>query len=181
MWKREFKKEKTEIVSPKSIIQQQCTELSKLTNGFIIGRVVEYNGFTESGESLVGGSYSSSRLSLSPTIPQPFVVKRNIQDNLGEIERDIFSFEFFITSKETPKYKYRAFFIKYDIELYPVKITLDVDIANEINPVSDESQKNEIFIFNTQTEFINFLEKVLNSEKITNVINSLIAINSLKD
>lgn len=170
LWIKKF--EQGELSSPKKILEQQCAELNKLTNGIIIGRVSEYQGSIRNNDPL-----SSMSLSLAKTI----VTKTNVQDELGEVNSNIFTYEFFITSKDTPKYKYRAFFMQYGISLYPVRIVLDMDIADEINPVDGDNENNYNLDCDDKENFIGLLSKILNSNKITQIINSLLTLNGIED
>ncbi|MCL2386918.1 MAG: hypothetical protein FWC89_05120 [Defluviitaleaceae bacterium] len=77
-----------------------------------------------------------------------------------------FKFEFFLTSTFTPAYKYSVMFISHKIEYYPLTVEIDHDIAKEM----------DISIFvtaNDEEEFISILSKIINSEKVKKVINSL--------
>lgn len=92
---------------------------------------------------------------------------KKIKDNSNK-------FEFYITSKETPKYKYRVFFFEYGIEQYPIKITLEEDIDSEINKERD----HKTYEIENEEELTDMLGKVLNSKKINNVIEGLIQMNN---
>lgn len=93
----------------------------------------------------------------------------NVQKNLGEVEDSKFVFEFYITSRATPNYKYRVMFIEYGIAFYPVTITLDETIAEEIK----ETTKIEC---QTQEVFEEKLEMILGSAKLEQIINNLLLI-----
>ena len=91
----------------------------------------------------------------------------NIQDDLGEIAEFNFKYEFFITSTQTPTYKYRAFFLQYNISIYPLTLVLDETISKELG------WTNYIVRCDTEEDFIQKLAEILNSEKIYSIINSL--------
>lgn len=95
---------------PKKILEEQCVNLTKSTNSIVIARVSEYTGNIESYQ-IPGLSkqlqYSSSQwteLLKDQTV--------NIQSALGEIGDAPFTYEFFLSSKNMPDYKFRIMFLK---------------------------------------------------------------------
>ena len=88
-----------------------------------------------------------------------------------DIVDDGFMFEFFLTSKYAPNYKYTVMFIKHSIDYYPLTIQLDSDIADEICTGGQFSNPN--LTVNDENEFIHALSKIINSAKMRKVINSL--------
>ena len=156
LWKKEFKAQ--EIQTPKEILDEQCNELSKITSGKIIAKTEVYDGPTY--------SYTTD---LTSTISRITEQTYNVQSDLGEIKNRDFKYEFFITSKITPSFKYRVMFFQYGITFYPVDITLDETIANEIST-------DEYITCNSSEEFTEYLCKILNSKKLENVITALLSI-----
>jgi len=161
LWNKEFAPQSVE--TPKEIIEQQCDSLERLTKGKITAKLSEYDGHIA---SYIKSGITSSIGAIGASLGDREV---NIQEDLGEIKSDNFIFEFFITSKSTPNYKYRVMFIKYGIEFYPTLIVLDESIASEL----DVEQNIEVA---SQEKFEEILEKILNSNKIEKVINALLAI-----
>ncbi len=155
LWKKEFHAQKTSDTA-ESILEGQCTFLLQQTNGKIIAKVSAYDGPKDN--------------DFSETIKMPSFMKMpNVQKNLGEVEDSKFVFEFYITSRATPNYKYRVMFIEYGIAFYPVTITLDETIAEEIK----ETTKIEC---QTQEVFEEKLEMILGSAKLEQIINNLLLI-----
>jgi len=148
-----------EVDTPVEIIQYQCTRLWEMTEGSIIAKVYEYS-------QPIFSYIEKSRL--IRTIDEN--KKINIQENLGDVSDGTFSYEFFITSTSTPKFKYRIMFLQYDISVYPVTLVLDESILEELE------LNQELVTCNNQTEFEIILEKILNSKKVTNVISALLKI-----
>lgn len=154
---------------PKYFVQQQCKILSDLTKGKIIGRVSEYDGVYRSEYKGVNTLNLESLIKASEAIGAG--KKFDIQKKLGAGDEDErFVYEFFITSEKTSKYKYRICFLYYSILLYPVGITLEKSIADELD-LKDE------FKLNSEEEFIEFLEKLLSSKRVTSVISNLLILN----
>ena len=135
-------------VTPRDIIQEQCAVLNQMTEGRIIGRVVEYN----------------KRVDVAKAIQEALIPSNQISNN------DTFAYEFFITSMNTPKYKFRVCIVEYGIMQYPILFTLDTEIANEIG-IDDE------FTIDDMDKFTECLSTVLNSEKLEKVISGLLAFN----
>ena len=149
----------TALVQPKSIIQEQCDELLKLTNNLVIGKIEEYDGPIDSYKSNFASTIASS-------LQQEF----DVQTELGDVSENSFTYEFYLSSKYTPKFKYRVLFINYGITYYPLKIVLDETIATQIGCENTIQLENE-------SEFKTVLGKILNSDKLKSVINSLFALN----
>ncbi len=153
---------------PKKILEEQCVNLTKSTNSIVIARVSEYTGNIESYQ-IPGLSkqlqYSSSQwteLLKDQTV--------NIQSALGEIGDAPFTYEFFLSSKNMPDYKFRIMFLKNGIMGYPLKIVLEEGIAEEIN----DSDCGYIYILQNQAQFLDLLRKILNSERVTEIVTRLI-------
>ena len=158
LWKINF--EPMSINTPKEIVETQCEYLGELTDGKIIAKISDYEGPISSYTKLnfltiFGSSFKDQKV--------------NIQEDLGDIGKSTFTFEFFITSPKTPNYKYRIMFFQYGIAFFPTVIVLDEAIANELEGEQD-------IICYSQEEFENNLKNILNSQKIENVVNALLAI-----
>lgn len=54
-----------------------------------------------------------------------------MQNILGD-QQSKFIYEFYITAKAAPKYKYRIMFVAFGISVYPVEVSLEKSIADEI-------------------------------------------------
>lgn len=155
--------------APRYFVQEQCKDLSEITEGKIIARISEYDGeyrsryqdtYTSTVNALIGasGALASNK-------------KFDVQKKLGAgNDNENFVYEFYITSKNTAKYKYRVCFLYYSVLLYPVGISLEKSIA-------DELEKSGEFQINSEVEFLEFLQKLLSSERVTSVINNLLSLN----
>lgn len=82
-----------------------------------------------------------------------------------------FVYEFYITSKRTPKYKYRLCFIYFSITLYPVGITIDKSIASSAGLEDTELE------IETEDAFEELLGRILSCKKVTSIIKNLLNIN----
>lgn len=159
LWNREFSVQ--EIKTPFDFLKEQGKELERMTNGIIISMVSVYKGFfdAETGNDL-------SRVSLKS------LANNDVRKELGHGgESSWFIYEFSITSVGTPRYRYRAFVVKYNISIYPVKLAVEASIAEEIGLESIYE------ICDTEADFVEVLSKILNSSIITNLVNNLLSIN----
>lgn len=166
-----------EIKSPLEIVQNQCSELSNISNGKIIARVMEYNGVYKSDPIVVTvqNKLHNNSLHFDDIIESGSGF--NVQDIMGDkynIDSNYsneFVYELFVTSKKTPKYKYRIFFMYYGIDLYPVGLTIQEDIAKEIEFASEGMN------IGNEEEFIKALKKILGSVTLGNILRKLILFN----
>lgn len=157
------------IKAPKFFFEEQCKVLSEITGGKIIARVSEYDGEYQTRYQNTYASTVGALIGASGVTGQS--IKFNVQKKLGEGNDDEkFVYEFYITSKKTSKYKYRVCFLYYSVMLYPVGISLDKSIADELE------SKGEFYI-NSEEEFLGFLQKLLSSKRVTSVINNLLSLN----
>jgi len=147
-----------ELKQPKDIVKEQCDELAKLTHDYVIGKIEPYDG-------PIRNHPSHLSVSLAASLTQSF----NVQNELGDISENRFTYEFFISSKYTPNFKYRVFFLDYGIPCYPLEMVLDETIAKQIN-------MDYNVICNNEEELSALLKRVLNSDKMKDVINSLFTI-----
>ena len=158
LWRVQTEKK---IHTPHDIISEQCKYLSEMTDGKVIARIAPYKGDYK--------SYSkSNELELAGRL---FVQDNSfdVQNVLGD-QQSKFIYEFYITAKAAPKYKYRIMFVAFRISVYPVEVSLEKSIADEIG--MDKSE----FTLSSEEEVINLVGKVLGSERISAVVSNLINI-----
>lgn len=149
------------FILPKDIVQFQCDKLSEMSSGLVLGKIKEYDGpindYTRSG----------SLDALRDIFDEKEV---RIQSDLGELSGSSFTYEFYITSKNTTNFIYRVFFLRYGISPYPLQIVLDESIAIEIKKDSN----NVCF---DEADFYEILREILNSSKIKTIVRNLFLIN----
>ena len=150
-------------VMPNIVMSDICNELEKITRGFVVANVREYEGRIESYDTM--GAMAALASSLQSTL---YV---DIQDKLGTIEEKSFKYELFLTASQIENYKYRVLFMKYGIAGYPVKVVLEQDIADELN---NEENSGYIYTLDSKDEFENLLVKIFNSKTIQKIVQNLI-------
>lgn len=164
MWK--FNIEQDSFETPREIVANQCKELSKLTKGKVIARITEYEGEYKSYSNM-----SNLKL-MSETVNMMIGKNFDVQEALGEESEDEqIVYEFYLTANNTPKYKYRIFFLYHGIMFYPVGISLEKGIAKELGLETE-------FLLNTQEDFKECLAQILGSNKVALIIQNLYKMSS---
>ena len=79
-----------------------------------------------------------------------------------------FVYEFYLTSKATSYYKFSIFLLYFDTKLYPVGLSIEQSIADEIGCETEIKIPDE-------EAFRNILASILASNTVTNVIKNLLA------
>lgn len=157
-----------DIQSPLEIVDIQCKELSKLSDGRVIARVTEYDGPYRSKEI----SFEQQIREISLFDETRFDVQTIMGDNATSGDHsNRFVYELFVTSKNTPKYRYRVFIMYYSIDMYPVGLTIQEDIAKEIGFNSEGMEFKDV------TSFTEGLSKILGSNVLGKVLKNLASLN----
>lgn len=157
-----------DLTEPDKVIQVILSELSRETNGIILGKIQPYSGQI----------FSYRKVGI-PGILEAFdggdrMV--DVQDQLGEIGREIHKFECYLYTPEYDKYKFRVFFIQYDIANYPVDVVLDESVSRSIS----DSSYGYVYTCNTRDELESLIYRIFNSKRIVAVMQELIRINQAK-
>lgn len=134
--------------TPYDLVHEQCEILADITDGNVIARIISYDGCYKSHHNLDDSIDAFLRLGEG----SPFV------------------YEFFVTSKKTPRYKYRICFLYYSALLYPAGISLEQTIAEELGMETE-------FYMEDEQRFIEVLKGILGSEILSKIIKNLIRIN----
>ncbi len=161
IWKRKFKNERKKM--PNQIAIEFCNKLYNKTNKTVIAKVSTFNvSFKD---------MTSSSPIFNAIKPTVLFDMSTVQDFLGAVDgNNKFTYEMYITGSKTKNYKYRFCFIEYGIEAYPLKIAMDSDIAKEL-------EKSTIVECENEQDYKKLLIDILNSKKLTDVIEGLMAIN----
>lgn len=152
-------------VMPDIVMSDICNELEKITKGFVVANVREYDGKIESYDTM--GAMAALAASLQTSM------RIDIQDKLGVIEETSFKYEMYLTANQIENYKYRVMFVGYGIAGYPVKVVLEQDIADELNNKED-------YTIDSKTEFEELLVSVFNSKTMQKIIQNLITASNRK-
>ena len=156
-------------VMPDIVMSDICNELEKITKGFVVANVREYDGKIESYDTI--GAMAALAASLQTSM------RVDIQDKLGVIDETSFKYEMYLTASQIENYKYRILFIGYGITGYPAKIVLEQDIADELNNKEDSGY---IYTVNSKTELEELLGSIFNSKTMQKIIQNLITASNRK-
>lgn len=162
---------------PKKILEEQCSYLNKETKEVVIGRVAQYLGNLGSYYTTPIASALSDDLerTLGADISKAITLKKiDAQMKLGEVGEDLFTYEFFLTSKGTPDYKFRVLFMQYGITGYPVTIILEEGIADEI----DHSDDGYTYYVQNRKEYEELLAMIFSSKRFGEILTKLMQLNS---
>lgn len=158
VWSANFKKKN--IKFPRDIAVEYCNQLYEKTDKIVIAKVEKYD------KNIEDMDFTFPIINLNP-----LVKNSKVEEYLGEVSgNDKFTYELYLTGMNTPKYKYRFCFIENGICPYPVKIAIDTDIAVELGYETKISCENE-------DVYKEILIKILNSNKMKEVIEGLMTIN----
>ncbi len=154
-----------DMTAPDKVIEEILLQLPDDTQGMIYGSIATYDGPVN--------SYTTTRSSLAEAFATITTEKHvDIQDSLGKCGEEDKKFECFLYTPVFTKFKYRIFFMKYEIANYPVQFTLEEGIARSIN----ENNSQYIFICNNRGEVEELLVRILTSKKVLGVMQELIRI-----
>ena len=142
-------------VMPDVVMSDICNELEKITKGFVVANVREYDGKIESYDTI--GAMAALAASLQTSM------RVDIQDKLGVIDETSFKYEMYLTASQ--------------IEGYPAKIVLEQDIADELNNKEDSGY---IYTVNSKTELEELLVSIFNSKTLQKIIQNLITASNRK-
>ena len=79
----------------------------------------------------------------------------------------LFNYSFNLVAPALGNYTYRLFYVAHDINLYPATISLDDDIAQEVDNFGGEVQVSN------EEEFKDYLSRILGSQKTLKRISTI--------
>ncbi len=92
---------------------------------------------------------------------------------------DRFSYSFQIVAPTLENYRYNLFDVWHGVQLYPVQVSLDETIAEEIRQRSGDwnfTTKSDLIVVDEEKGLIDLLREILRSQKTLRVIESLLAL-----
>ena len=157
-----------DLTAPDIVINELLAQLPEETKGLINGKVQEYNGYvmsyTQRGFSSIAATIGVEDKDV------------DIQNDLGEIGTQTYKFECYLYTPEYEKYRYRMFFIKYNISHYPVTVVLEDSVARSVLGANE----GYVYTCNTRTELEHLVVRILTSKRIIAVMQELIRVNQAK-
>ncbi len=159
-----------DLTAPDIVINELLEQLPIETHGLICGKIQPYSGH------IVSYTKKSGMASLALALGTVQEQEVDIQDELGKIGTETHKFECYLYTPEYEKYRYRMFFVKYDVSNYPVTIVLEESIAKSI----PGTNSGYICTCNTRDELEGLIVSVLTSKRIIKVMQELIRVNQAK-
>ena len=157
-----------DLTAPEKVIEEVLTQVSEETNGIVLGKIASYSGhvmsYTQTGLSSIAAAIGSMDKEI------------DIQKDLGKIGQESHKFECYLYTPEYEKYKYRVFFVKYDVANYPVSVILEESVARSVAGTNT----GYIFTCNTKDELEDLIIKIFTSKKLISVMQELVRINQSK-
>ncbi len=100
-------------------------------------------------------------------------VSDDYRDAVSE-EKDYFTYRFYIAAPALGDYRYRLLTISHSIDLYPLDITVDRSVLEEL-PDDVEPNDMDDLVVGSQEEFIEILRAIFATKKVRRVIEAIIA------
>ena len=153
--------------TPSEYIENEVVdEIREATQGILYSEIKQYTGKIQSYDYKTGsGIYNVLGDFGGKTI------HHNIQNDLGEIDRNEYTYEFYIKSSLIDSYKYRVMFFRFGDAGYPVTVVLSSVIAKSIN---DDNSSEYVYSIGNMEEFGAFIEDVINSDALHDILQEAI-------
>lgn len=157
-----------DLTAPDIVIDELLAQLPDETNGLINGRIQEYSGhimsYTKRGMSSIAFALGTQDEEI------------DIQKDLGKIGTETHKFECYLFTPQYEKYRYRMFFVKYNVSNYPVTVVVEDSVAQSIS----STNTGYIYTCNTHAELEDLVVRILTSKRIVTVMQELIRVNQSK-
>lgn len=153
-----------DLTAPEKVIEEVLTQVSEETNGIVLGKISSYNGHVM--------SYTQTGLSSLAVAIGTVDKEIDIQKDLGKIGQESHKFECYLYTPVYEKYKYRVFFVKYDVANYPVSVILEESVARSVSGTNS----GYVFTCNTKDELEDLIIKIFTSKKMISVMQELVRI-----
>jgi hypothetical protein len=136
----------TATASPLTILKEQASLLGAKTKNILKAGVTRYER-------------------------SPAVISRNVvAAKSAAVADEPFKYAFYLEAPALDNYTYRLFTAAYDVNLYPVRLAVDDDIASELGTFSGLD-----LIASDEEEFKQLLSKILASQKTRKVVNAILS------
>lgn len=94
-------------------------------------------------------------------------------DSIMKGHENDFNYSYYLIGKFLKDYSFKLFDFSHSITMYPVKVTIDEEMAKEFNAEQSMHLDNE-------EEFINLVGSIFNSGRVKSIIGSIIQISGAK-
>lgn len=157
-----------DLTAPEEVVKKILVEISEETRGIVLGKIEPYSGhvmsYTKPGFSAIAAAMGTADREV------------DIQSDLGKIGQEEHKFECFLYTPAYEKYRFRVFFIKYDVANYPVNVILDESVARSAQGVGS----GYVFTCDTRAQLEELVVKIFASKRMINVMQEFVRINQSK-
>lgn len=153
-----------DLTAPDKVIKEILSQLPEVTADNVWGEIEHYDGNITSYTKSSIYDFSSALVGEK---------KVDIQTELGVSGNTEYRYECYLYSKANEFYKYRMFFVQYNIAKYPVKLVLERSIAESISPATS----GYIFHCNNREELEELVERILTSKRVISIMQEIIRVN----
>ena len=172
----EFVSNYEKMIPPRELIEKHFISVIKdRSHDYLFAEIKEYKGKIISYETT-----ESSIGVLSTMVRQEKKVYHDIQNELGDINKEYCTFEVYIGSKYYENYKYRVMFIQYGLAGYPVKVVLADAISRDVI-MSEIMDKPYIYQIKDMDMMNDLICKVLESKSFHSVMQEAINISIIEE
>ena len=156
-----------DLTSPEIVVEKLISQIKDETNSMVFGKIDNYEGAID--------SYTVP--SFAEQISEALGRDRknvDVQQELGELNKETRKFEVFLCTPVYNQYKYRICFIEFGIANYPVKVVLEQSIADEINKAGKKN--SYIYSCANRSELEELIVSIICSKKVISVMQEIINI-----
>lgn len=157
-----------DLTAPNIVVEEILAQLPEQTNGIVYGGIADYSGPIESYTRPAPFSGFAEALGRREEV--------DIQTDLGATGQKKRKFECFLYTKTYDHYKFRLFFMEYNISNYPVKLVLEESIAFS----ATQSRASYTQNCSNRDELEELLFRILTCKKTITIMQEIIRIDQIK-
>ena len=117
-----------DLTAPDKVVAEILSHLPEATNNYVSGKIEPYDGLIE---SISNDTFSV----LAKSIGQ--VGQYDVQEDLGASGEESKEFECYLYTPIYEHYKFRVFFMQYNLSHYPVKLVIEKSVAQNMSNSSN--------------------------------------------
>lgn len=166
---KDFSFDYESIIQPRELIEDFFIPVIKeKTKSYLFAEIKDYKGKIR--------SYEEKRtISAAELLGRTHDCKEfhDIQDSLGELGKELLTYELFVGSKLLSSYKYRILFVQYGKAGYPATVVLTDAISREIN-FTGSIEMPYIYKIGSMQRMKDLLNAILGAESLHSVMQEAI-------
>ena len=164
MNKNKFSFDLVDKFTPEVVIRNALKQIEEATDGYVRGNIEDYDGPIRTYTKRVG--FAAAMKNFQTTSEEITV---DIQEDLGEQDKEKHRYEVYLSARELEHYKYRMMFVNYGTVSYPATIVMNEELAVEYS-----GKRVDTFTINSMKELEDMINTVIDSDKIVSLVQNLI-------